>query len=84
MMLFIACGIDANKNILPLAWALVPIKDAFWWNWFLRYLKKCFPGMDSENHTFILDREKGIATAVSDQFGQAIHLYCYQHIADNL
>ena len=35
MMLFIAYRINANKNILPLAQALVPIKDIFQWTQFL-------------------------------------------------
>jgi hypothetical protein len=39
----IACGIDANSNVVLLAWALVPIKDEIWWNWFLIYLKASYP-----------------------------------------
>lgn len=84
MMLLIACGIDANDQVIPLAWALVPIEDSSWWNWFLRYLKACYPLMDLENHTFISDREKGIAQAISEQFEHSIHLHCCQHIADNI
>ena len=84
MMLLIACGIDANDQVVPLAWALVPIEDVSWWSWFLQYLKVCFPGMDIDNHTFISDREKGIAQAIHEQFEHSIHLHCCQHIADNL
>ena len=84
MMLLIACGIDANDQVIPLAWALVPIEDASWWNWFLRYLKLCYPVMDTEDYTFISDREKGIAQAIPEQFNHSIHLHCCQHIADNL
>ena len=40
--------------------------------------------MDAEDHIFISDREKGIVTAVEQCFPQALHLYCCQHIADNL
>jgi transposase-like protein len=83
-MLLIACGIDANDQVIPLGWALVPIEEASWWNWFLRYLKACYPEMDVENHTFISDREKGIAQAVPEQFERSIHLHCCQHIADNI
>ena len=43
MLLLIACGIDANSNVVPLAWALVPIEDEIWWNWFLIYLKASYP-----------------------------------------
>jgi hypothetical protein len=42
MILLIACGIDANSNVVPLAWALVPIEDEIWWNWFLIYLKASY------------------------------------------
>ena len=27
MMLLVACGIDANDKVVPLAWALVPIEN---------------------------------------------------------
>lgn len=37
-----------------------------------------------ENHIFISDREKGITNGVEKCFPQALHLYCCQHIADNL
>ncbi len=40
--------------------------------------------MDIENHTFISDREKGIAQAIPEEFEHSIHLHCCQHIADNL
>ena len=31
MMLLIAVGIDANDNVLPLSWALVPTENEEWW-----------------------------------------------------
>jgi hypothetical protein len=30
-MLMIVCGINANDNVLPLLWALVPIENKEWW-----------------------------------------------------
>ena len=27
MMLLVACGIDANDKVVPIAWALVPIEN---------------------------------------------------------
>ena len=83
-MLFIDYRINTNKNTLPLAQALVPIKVIFQWTQFLGYLKSCFPRIDFENYTFILDQEKGITTAISKQFNQVIYLYYYQYIANNL
>ena len=29
MQLLIACGIDANDEVLPIAWALVPIENEY-------------------------------------------------------
>jgi hypothetical protein len=31
IMLLIAVGIDANSNILPLAWAVIPTENDEWW-----------------------------------------------------
>jgi hypothetical protein len=38
MMMFIACGIDANNETIPLAWALVPTENELWWSWFCDHL----------------------------------------------
>lgn len=84
MMLLVACGIDANDKVVPIAWALVPIENELWWTWFLRYLKHCIPIFETEDQIFISDREKGMANAVSTVFDKSIHLHCCQHIADNL
>ena len=84
MILLVACGIDSNGNVVPLAWGLVPIEDTQWWTWFLQYLHFCFPITRARNHVFISDREKGIAIAVPEVFPEVIHLYCCQHIADNI
>jgi hypothetical protein len=42
MQLFIACGVDANDRVLPLAWALVPIEYKRWWIWFCLHLRQAF------------------------------------------
>lgn len=84
MILLVACGIDANDQVIPLAWALVPIENEIWWTWFLRYLKHSIPALSAECHIFISDREKGMAISVPAVFDQSIHLHCCQHIADNL
>ena len=42
MMLLIATTINANDNLLPLAWALVLTKNVEWWTWFLSFVKDHF------------------------------------------
>jgi len=76
MMLLVACGIDANDKVVPIAWALVPIENETWWTWFLGYLKHCISISESEDYIFISDREKGMATAVPAVFDKSIHLHC--------
>ena len=84
MILLVACGINANDYVVPLAWALVPIENHNWWTWFLVYLRYCYPIFKEDNHIFISDREKGMVTAVTETFPAALHFHCCQHIADNL
>ena len=84
MMLLIVVRIDANDNILPLAWALVPTENTEWWLWFMRFLRAEFPIFKSQNYVFVSDREKGILEAISTVFLEALAAHCCQHIADNV
>jgi hypothetical protein len=63
MTLLIACGVDANNETLPLAWALVPIECSTWWRWFIKHLKKAFRDVSDEGFIIMLDREKGLLGA---------------------
>jgi transposase-like protein len=84
MMLMICCGIDANGNVLPVAWALVPTENTVWWTWFCNFLALCFERMTWEGVIFISDRDKGIASALSEVFPKCIPAHCCQHIADSV
>src|SRR5215212_7149039 len=48
MMLMIAVGIDANDNVIPLSWALVPTENEEWWTWFCEFLKDAFDKLSQE------------------------------------
>jgi hypothetical protein len=84
MQLLIAVGIDANNNGLPIAWALVPIENEYWWTWFFEHLQGSCPVTLDENYIFISDREKGLSPAIEKVYPIAFHAYCCQHIADNI
>ncbi len=84
MTLLIAGGIDANDEVLPLAWGLVPIENEKWWTRFLRFLKASIEGTTTKGYVFISDREKGSINAVKEVFPEAYHSACCQHIADNI
>jgi hypothetical protein len=84
MMLLIATGLDANNQILPLSWAIVPTENTEWWIWFCQCLNAWFPGLRAKDHVFISDREKGIFEGISKEFKEGISVHCNQHIADNI
>jgi hypothetical protein len=84
MMLLIATTIDANDNLLPLAWALVPTENVEWWTWFLGFVKEHFSWASSDQMIFISDRDKGIASAINTHFPEGNQAHCCQHIADNI
>jgi MULE transposase domain len=76
MQLLVICGIDANDEVLPIAWALVLIENTKWWTWVLEAFKGCFPKTDWGGYVFILDREKGIPTSLNKVFPKAFQAYC--------
>jgi hypothetical protein len=84
MQLLVACGIDANNRVLPLAWALVLIENKHWWTWFYLHLKQAFNIDTKDDFIFMSDREKGLDLAVEKVFLKAKHSYCCQHIANNI
>jgi transposase-like protein len=84
MQLLIACGIDANDEVLPLAWGLVPIENNKWWTWFLEAFDNAFERAKKYEYVFISDREKGLLLALNKVFPKAIQAHCCNHIADNL
>jgi transposase-like protein len=82
--LIIVVGIDANNNGVPVAWALVPIEDEYWWTWFFEQLYIAMPNSRRRGQIFMSDREKGIPLALEKVYPLATHAYCCQHIADNV
>jgi hypothetical protein len=54
MTLLILGSINANDEVLPLAWALVLIECEAWWTWFLKHCNKAFD-MQTEGFVFMLD-----------------------------
>jgi transposase-like protein len=84
MQLLICCGLDANDEVIPLAWGLVPTENEVWWKWFCVYLRTAFPSFSDDQYVYISDRDKGIAAAVCEVFPLATASHCCQHISDNL
>jgi transposase-like protein len=84
MTLLLACTLDSNNEILPLAWAVVPIEDKENWIWFLKNLKESFLNIDCEGMVVMSDRDKGLLKALQEVLPKSHHSNCSQHIADNI
>jgi hypothetical protein len=80
LTLLIAVEIDAEDRILPFAWALVPIENETWWNWFWEHLYKACNGSFQPETVIISDRDKGLLNAVKSKLPNTYHAICCQHI----
>ena len=84
MVLLIVNSLDGNENILPLAWALVPVENFENWEWFLSKISPYLHGMDSAIAVTISDKQKGLTKALSIHLPDAAKCHCCQHIAENI
>jgi hypothetical protein len=84
MMLYIVAGLDANDQIIPLAWALVPTEDGYWWDWFCNEVAQAFEEFGGQDVIHISDRDKGLKAATKERWPKSVAAHCCQHIADNV
>jgi MULE transposase domain len=88
--LFMACGYDAEQQLLPLAFVVVTGKESVAnWGWFMQWLRKEVVGPGKI--TVISDQHLSIrAVFERPNFGwqestdETVHRYCTQHIAQNI
>lgn len=84
-VLVIASTIDAEEEILPIAWGYIPTESEYWWKQFCKFLKECHKSLTNDDDiSFISDRAKGLIPAVDAVFPHAWHYYCIQHLAENV
>ncbi|ELR04437.1 hypothetical protein GMDG_01513 [Pseudogymnoascus destructans 20631-21] len=63
LTLLLAVGIDANGELVPLAWAVVESENGESWGWFLNHLRLALPELVIEESTLVSDRDKGLREA---------------------
>ncbi|XP_077228540.1 uncharacterized protein LOC143861489 [Tasmannia lanceolata] len=80
-ILLIACGIDGNNGLFPLAFAIVEIEIYDSWSWFLNLFRTRFMSTGSNTITICSDREKGLPKAVSEVFANSHHRFCIRHLS---
>ncbi|KAE8230131.1 hypothetical protein CF326_g4876 [Tilletia indica] len=84
MVLLLAATMDADSNLIILAWALVPSETQDTWDWFLRKLLIALPTLALPSSTIISDRQKGLLAAVREVLPATTEGYCCWHLAENV
>ena len=89
MTLLAATSLDGQtNNTVLLAFALVSIGNKEWWKWFLYFVSKAFEESgindDEDPVVFINDADKGLKTALEEEFPSTYHSMCISHLLDNV
>ncbi|XP_047952484.1 uncharacterized protein LOC125198079 [Salvia hispanica] len=85
--LLVACGFDANKTCLPIAYAVVDEETNDSWSWFLDHVRTHVVKYEREV-CIISDRHKGIfkamESAIMTRAPQIHHKFCLVHVRANV
>ncbi|KAE8182053.1 hypothetical protein A4X06_0g6352 [Tilletia controversa] len=84
MIILLAATMDADSNLVILAWALVPTESQATWEWFLQLLLQAFPTVGLPHTTIISDRQKGALAAIKSVLPNTVESYCCWHLAENV
>ncbi|CAM8926977.1 unnamed protein product [Rhodiola kirilowii] len=82
--LLVAMGLDANNQLVPLAFALVESENNESWRWFMRCIRIGVTQRDGL--CVISDRHNGILHAMNEPEWtepRAYHRFCSRHVASN-
>jgi transposase-like protein len=79
----LATILDAEDNVIILAFAIVPSESLDSWNFLFQNLEFAVE-VDNDDIVIISDRDKGLGPASSRTISNAIHSHCCIHIAANV
>ncbi|KAL2933638.1 Protein FAR1-RELATED SEQUENCE 6 [Bienertia sinuspersici] len=83
-VLLSAIAIDANNELYPFAWAIVPGEDGESWKFFMWHLKNILKECNRGNDWCIIsDRQKGIDVSLTEIWPEVGRRYCCKHLAKN-
>ncbi|KAL0302996.1 UNVERIFIED_CONTAM: hypothetical protein Sradi_6167700 [Sesamum radiatum] len=85
--LLVVVTLDANQQILPIAFALVDKESLESWRWFLEMFAKHLMLDDDDRICLISDRHSGLINAINFMpaftFPRGVHHFCLRHICSN-
>ncbi|KAF7181442.1 hypothetical protein CNMCM7691_000660 [Aspergillus felis] len=82
--LLVAATLDANDQVLPLAWAVVPDEKVESWAFSLRHMRLAFPKIDSPRTALLLNPRLGIDDAVTQELPAVAMMYCCEYLSQTL
>ncbi|KAI3702475.1 hypothetical protein L6452_28213 [Arctium lappa] len=80
--MFLAIAMDANNQIVPVAFGVGRSESGETWTWFLTMLKECI--QEPEGLVFISDRALSISQAINTVYPNAHHSLCCRHLLMNV
>ncbi|KAL0360757.1 UNVERIFIED_CONTAM: hypothetical protein Sradi_3760200 [Sesamum radiatum] len=85
--LLVAVTLDANNQVLPLAFALVDEETLASWTWFLQMLARHLLPNEDDRVCLISDRHPGLINAINYvpafKFPRGVHRFCLRHVCSN-
>ncbi|KAL0423185.1 UNVERIFIED_CONTAM: hypothetical protein Sradi_0853300 [Sesamum radiatum] len=85
--LLVAVTLDANQQVLPLAFALVDEESLASWRCFLEMLAKHLLPYDDDRVCLISDRHGGLISSINYvpafKFPRGVHRFCLRHVCSN-
>ncbi|XP_057423577.1 uncharacterized protein LOC130717381 [Lotus japonicus] len=85
-VLLSAVAVDGNKDIFPIAFAVVEVECKGSWMFFLSLLNDALssvPEWQDIQVTIMSDMENGLRNSVAEKFPYAKHRYCCNHLLNN-
>lgn len=82
--LLTAVGRDPNDAMYIIAWAIVPVENKVYWQWFMELLGEDLRLELGNGLALSSDQQKGLIYAIKNVLPYAEHRMCARHIFANL
>ncbi|KAI3886266.1 hypothetical protein MKX03_007986 [Papaver bracteatum] len=82
-VLLIACGVDGENEIVPIAFSVVEEENDDGWGFFVQCVQNLVLGPSRKELTVITDMKESIVTSIKQFLPVAHHSFCLQHLTEN-
>ncbi|RZC66714.1 hypothetical protein C5167_010404 [Papaver somniferum] len=82
-VLLIACGVDGENGIVPIAFSVVEEENDDGWSFFAECVQNLVLGPSRKELTIITDMKESIVTSIKQFLPLAHHSFCLQRLTEN-